>query len=164
MIIESIASFFIGIGFGIIFNIKGKRLIVAGIGGGIAWFSYKFSLHCIGSDVISYFISAICFSIYCEICARIYKTPATTLSVCCLIPLVPGYGVYNTMYQFIVGDYMKAIEYGVNTLAISGALALGIIFVSTIFRNIKLGKFIGKSTKNKNNSSIKSGENNLEIV
>lgn len=142
MIIEVIASALSAVSFGIIFNIKGKRLLAAGVGGGISWFVYKFCLANQVSQVSSFFIAAICFSIYCEVCARLYKTPATTLTVCCLIPLVPGYGVYNTMYELITGDYMKAIDYGINTLSIAGALALGVIFISTIFRNFNLHKFL----------------------
>lgn len=142
MIIEVIASFLTAISFGILFNIKGKRLIAAGIGGGLSWFVYKFGFNYTGVESSSYFMAAICFSVYCELCARVCKTPTTTLTVCCLIPIVPGYGIYNTMYEFLIGDYLKAIEYGIDTLTISGSLALGIIFISTIFRNFNLHKII----------------------
>ncbi|HSQ89956.1 threonine/serine exporter family protein [Romboutsia sp.] len=142
MIIEVMAAFLTAISFGVLFNIKGKRLIAAGIGGGLSWFIYKFCLSYTGVESSSYFMAAICFSIYCEICARVCKTPATTLTVCCLIPLVPGYGIYNTMYEFLIGDYLKAIEYGIDTLVIAGSLALGIIFISTIFRNFKFHKIL----------------------
>ncbi|MBO3443549.1 threonine/serine exporter family protein [Clostridium sp. CCUG 7971] len=149
MIIEVIAASLAAFSFGVLFNIKGKRLVVACIGGGLGWLVYKLCLGYQMGEASSCFISAICFSIYCEICARIYKTPATTLTVCCLIPLVPGYGVYNTMYEFIIGNYAKGMDYGINTLAVAGALALGVIFVSTIFRNIKINKIINKIEKRK---------------
>ncbi len=132
----------VGISFGVLFNIKDKRLLLAGIGGGFGWFVYKLCLLLQMGEAPSNFISAICFTIYCEVCARRFKTPSTTLTVCCLIPLVPGYGVYNTVYAFITGNYMSAIDYAINTLAIAGALALGIIFVSTIFRNININRLI----------------------
>ncbi|MEG1310526.1 MAG: threonine/serine exporter family protein [Romboutsia sp.] len=163
MFIEIIASFLSALSFGVLFNIKGKRVIAAALGGGLGWFVYKLCLSYPIGESTSYFISAICFSIYCEICARIYKTPATTLTVCCLIPLVPGYGIYNTMYSFIVGDYIKAIDYGVNTLSIAGALALGVIFISTIFRNFNLHMVIDKMLKyfTKGNIGRKKLENKL---
>lgn len=142
MIIEVIAASLTAFSFGVLFNIKGKRLIVASVGGGLGWFVYKFCLGYQIGEATSYFISAICFSIYCELCARIYKTPTTTLTVCSLIPLVPGYGVYNTVYEFIVGNYAKGADYCMSTLAASGALALGVIFVSAIFRNVNMHKTI----------------------
>ncbi|RDY26464.1 threonine/serine exporter [Romboutsia weinsteinii] len=161
MIIEIISSFFVALSFGILFNIKGKYLIVAGVGGAITWFIYKLCLGYEFGESSSLFIAALVFSIYCEFAARIYKTPSTILSVCCLIPLVPGYGVYNTMYSLLVGDYIKAMEYGTSTLSSAGALALGVIFVSTLFRNFNLHRLIDKIINyyhRHNNKDIKSSK------
>ena len=142
MFIEVIMAFGVGFSFGLLFNVKGKYLYIAGIGGALGWFIYKLCLsHGLG-DSSSLFLSAIVFSIYCEICARVFMTPSTILSVCCLIPLVPGYGVYNTLYNCLKGDYIKALEVGANTLSSACALALGVILISTLFRNFNLSNTI----------------------
>ena len=146
MIIEVISAFFAAFSFGILFNVKGKYLYVAGIGGALGWLVYKVCLNYGVGDSSSLFLSAVIFSIYCEIYARIYMTPATILSVCCLIPLVPGYGVYNTLYECLKGDYIKALDFGTNTLASAGALALGVILISTLFINFNLNKLIKLNT------------------
>ncbi|MCE5221823.1 MAG: threonine/serine exporter family protein [Clostridium sp.] len=132
VIVALIASF----GFGIIFNIKGMNLIFAAIGGGLSWFCYLYLNNYGISTILSLFISSIIFSIYSEICARYLKTPVTTLVVCALIPLVPGAGMYYTMHETILGNVSGAVELGLNTLASAGALALGVIFVSTITRQV----------------------------
>lgn len=137
MIIEVIAAFFVAYGFGILFNIKGKYLLLSGIAGSIGWFAYKLCLYFGRSENLAYFVAAVSFSIFCQICAIKFHTPYTILSICALIPLVPGYGVYNSMYQFLTGNYIKAIDYGVNTLSSAGSLALGVILVSSIFRTKK---------------------------
>lgn len=144
MIIEIFAAFFVAYSFGILFNIKGKYLLIAGLGGSIGWFLYKFSLQIQFSESLSLFIASLGFSIYCETCARISKTPSTILSICCLIPLVPGYGIYNTLYAFLKKDYMQAINYGVDTISSACALALGIIFICSLFRNHNLNKKLKK--------------------
>lgn len=131
-IISTIAS----LGFGIIFNIKGKKLIFAAIGGSLSWLVYLFFKEIGRTEIMSLFLSSIIFSIYCEIGARILKTPVTTLIICALIPLVPGAGMYYTMYDAIRGKTTSAIEMGLNTLASAGTLALGVIFVSTITRQL----------------------------
>ena len=89
MIEQIIVAFFASLGFGIIFNIKGKNLIFAAIGGGLSWFFYLFLTQNKISPILSLFIASIIFSIYSEICARYLKTPVTTLVICALIPLVP---------------------------------------------------------------------------
>ena len=140
MLIEVIAAFFVSYSFGILFNIKGKYLIIAGGGGSLGWFLYKICLYFGFGESSSLFVASIGFSIYCETCARLFKTPSTILSVCCLIPLVPGYGVYNTLYAILRKDYVQAIEYGVTTISNACALALGIILISTLYKNYSLNK------------------------
>lgn len=138
--IQTLCSFIATIGFAVIFNIHGKNLIFAGIGGGISWFVYSLCLKIHFSQTTSFFISAVIFSIYSEILARKLKTPVTTLVVCALIPLVPGSGMYYTMYEAVTGNIIHSIELGLNTLSSAGALALGVIFISTITRQYYLVK------------------------
>ena len=136
MVKQIIVSFIASLGFGVIFNIKGRNLIFAALGGGLSWFCSLFFTELGMSEALSFFISSIIFSIYSEICARILKTPVTTLVICALIPLVPGAGMYYTMYETITGNVLGAIELGLTTIANAGSLALGVIFVSTITRQI----------------------------
>lgn len=140
MLIEVIAAFFVAYSFGILFNIKGKYLIIAGCGGAIGWFLYKFCIQIGICETSSLFIASVGFSIYCETCARLYKTPSTILSVCCLIPLVPGYGIYNTLYSFLIKNYILAVDYGFTTISNACTLALGIILISALYRNLTLNK------------------------
>ncbi|MDD7794039.1 threonine/serine exporter family protein [Clostridium sp. 'White wine YQ'] len=136
MIKEIVVSIIATFGFGIIFNIKGKNLVFASLGGGLGWLVYKLSLTHSNSGTLALFISSIIFSAYSEILARILKSPVTTFIICALIPLVPGGGMYYTMYEIVQGNIDKSLELGLNTLASAGTLALGIIFVSSITRII----------------------------
>lgn len=136
MILETIVSFISTLGFGIIFNIKGKKLFFAALGGGLSWFIYALCLNIGLTEISALFLSSVVFSSYSEIFARILKTPVTTLVVCALIPLVPGGGMYYTMFEAVTGNINKALELGLNTMASAGILALGVIFVSTLTRLI----------------------------
>ena len=136
MIEQVIVALVASLGFAIIFNIRGLKLIFAAIGGGLSWFCYLYLTNSGISVILSLFISSIIFSIYSEICARYLKTPVTTIVVCALIPLVPGAGMYNTMYETILGNISGAVQLGLNTVASAGALALGVIFVSTITKQV----------------------------
>lgn len=136
MIKQIIVSVIASLGFGVIFNIKGRNLIFAALGGGLSWFCSLFFTELGMSEALSFFISSIIFSIYSEICARRLKTPVTTLIICALIPLVPGAGMYYTMYETITGNVDRAIELGLNTFASAGSLALGVIVVSTITKQV----------------------------
>lgn len=134
MIVIIGSSFLATLGFGILFNIKGKELILAGIGGMLGSVVYTLSLECNSGVVLALFLGSIAFSLYSEILARICRTPVTTFIICALIPLVPGNGMYQTMKLAIDGNAIGALQKGLDTLTYAGALALGIIFVSTIMR------------------------------
>lgn len=136
MIEQIIVAFLASFGFGIIFNIKGKKLFFAAIGGGLSWFFYLFLTKYGISNILSLFIASIIFSTYSEICARYLKTPVTTIVICALIPLVPGAGMYYTMYETILGNVSGAVKLGIDTVASAGTLALGVIFVSTITKQV----------------------------
>lgn len=133
--------------FGVIFNIKGRYLKISAIGGGIAWLSYKLLLTAGLENNLSFFFATICFGIYVEICARIYNAPSTVMSVCAMIILVPGYGVYNTLYGFLTNDYDNAVKTGISTLMIAGAISLGLVFITTLFRSRRTNDLLSRIIK-----------------
>lgn len=136
LLYESIFSIIGCFGFGMLFNIKGKKLLFASLGGGLSWAVYSLCLNNNISEISSLLISSIIFSIYSEIMARILKTPVTSLVICALLPLVPGAGMYYTMYDVVTGNISSSISTGLNTIASAGTLALGVILVTTITRII----------------------------
>ena len=140
IIFESFLTILGCIGFGILFNIRGKKIFFASIGGGISGFFYLIFLKYTNSTVISLFIASISCSIYSEILARYLKTPVTTIVISSIIPLVPGAGMYYTMFEAIQGNISKAVELGLNTFASAGSIALGVIFVSTITKQLNRSK------------------------
>ena len=125
---------FIGcIGYSIIFNIQGKRLIPVGLGGGISWGVYLLCSAFLPS-IASYFLAAVALSLYCEIMARVTKTPVTVFLLIALFPLVPGGGIYYTMEHGINGETELFLESLLSTLGVAGSLALGILLVSSAMR------------------------------
>lgn len=130
----AISAFLASLGFGFLFNIKGRNLWLAGVVGAIGGICYKVALYCGCSELLSNFYGALGLSLGSEVLARECKTPVTTFLVCALIPLVPGGGMYRTMLEAIHGNAQKTLSVGLETLSIAGVLALGILLVSTIMR------------------------------
>lgn len=141
MILSSIYTLIATLCFGVIFNIKGKNLIFSALGGGLSWFFYLLTssyLHM--SNLTSFFIASLIASMYSEIMARILKTPVTTFVICAIIPLVPGGGMYNTMFQSIQGNLKESLTLGLQTLFIAGTVAVGVFLVSSISKGFKFFK------------------------
>lgn len=112
---------------------RGKILLLASLGGALGWLVY---LLCnpLQNDIIQFFFATVAISIYSEIMARLYKAPVTGYLLVSLLPLVPGGGIYYTMEYCIIGNTEMFLETGIHTLGIAGALALGILLVSSFVR------------------------------
>ena len=126
---------FIGsLGFGILFNIRGRRLFAAAVGGILAWGICILLGHWISGEPLNYFIVSFAVSVYAQVIARILKTPATPISITALIPLIPGSSLYYTMASAFRGISGEFVTKGIATLELAAALALGIILVSALSR------------------------------
>lgn len=119
--------------FGLVYTMRGKTLALASLGGAIGWLVYLL-FGFVGRDLFQYFVATIATAVYSEVLARIMKKPATEFQIVALLPLVPGGGIYYTMEYCVIGNNAKFLEAGLHTLGIAGALATGILLVSSIFR------------------------------
>lgn len=138
MILASFYSFLASLGFAIIFNIRGKNIFIASLGGSISWFIYLLMQNLHNSNTVSLFLATLVVSIYSEAMARVFKSPVTTYTICGIIPLVPGYGMYYTMYYTISGNISKATLTGLQTLTGAGAIAIAIVMISSLSKLIFL--------------------------
>jgi uncharacterized membrane protein YjjB (DUF3815 family) len=136
MILQIVCSAVATLGFAVLFNIRGKAIIIASLGGGVGWLVYLVSFKFTKSVVFSSFIASFCISIYSEIAARIFSKPATVFIVCAIIPLVPGAGMYYTMFENIKENFARSLSIGSETLYTAGAIAVGIALVSALSRMV----------------------------
>ena len=140
MLLNSLFSFMGTLSFAILFNIKGKKLFLAALGGGTSWFFYLLLLKISGSHLESMFFASIVGGIFSEIMARLLKTPVTTFVICTIIPLVPGSGMYYTMLATIQGNITNSLSVGLGTIADAGAIAVGLVFVSSLAKLISFSR------------------------
>jgi len=122
------------IGFAIVFNVHGKGFILCVLGGGIAWAAYCIAKHWGCGEPLAYFLAALVSGLYSELMARLRKHPATAFLVISLMPMFPGAGVYYATNFFVQNDMSSFASRGYATIAIAGAIAIGVLSVSTLFR------------------------------
>jgi len=119
-------------GFGILFNIRGRRWIFAVLGGLISWTLFVVLGLVLANEPLRYFIVSLLLSAYAEIMARILKTPTTTFIMTSLIPLIPGGSLYYTMSHAISGEWGNFTARALYTLQLAVALALGIVVTAAV--------------------------------
>ena len=147
LIINFIFSFAVTAGFSIFFNAPKKSLIPCGIVGGIGWCTYVVMANSYFSNVFSMVIASAVISLLSEILARKLKYPSINFIIPGILPLVPGLGLYNTMYSLVQKDYALAVSTGTDSLFKSTGIAIGILIITSftktyyiILKRIKLKK------------------------
>lgn len=132
---QAILSFLATVGFAAFYSSPQKSVLPTGIIGMIGWIIYfTMETYMATSKFLAAFVASLTVSILGEISAKIYKKPATLFVVPGLLPLVPGAGVYYTMFELVNKNVSNSVNTGLETLLVAGALALGII-VSSVFSN-----------------------------
>ncbi|WP_411678264.1 threonine/serine exporter family protein [Caproicibacter sp.] len=121
------------VAFCFLFNIRGRALMIASFGGFLGWLSFSL-LSPLHNDIIQYFIATVITAVYSESMARIAKKPATEFQIIALLPFVPGGGIFYTMEYVVIGNNSMFLSTGLHTLGIAGALAMGVLLVSTVVR------------------------------
>lgn len=136
LIVECIASFIGCLGFMILFNIYGFGGVLCALGGVLSWFSFRIISQLAGNEIVGYLAGGLMASLYSEIMARVRKFPAISYLVISSFPLIPGAGLYYAMNYAVQGDMANFASRGGFTIAIAGALAVGILISSTLVRII----------------------------
>ena len=126
------------VGFGILFNVHSLGVPLCALGGCLTWAVYLLTMEFSGNIYLANFWSAAFAAAYSEILARIRKFPVTSYLVVSLFPLLPGAGIYYTMGYALDGNVNLAVHKGLQTAAIAGVMAAGILLVSTATRALNI--------------------------
>ncbi len=133
-ILQIITGFLGSCGFAVLFNIRGKRLAGAAIGGLLSWALFVLLGYWIASEPLRYFIVSVTMSAYSEILARLLRTPTTTFIMTALVPLIPGGSLYYTMAHALSGEWTDFSGRAIYTAQLAVALALGIVLTAAVMR------------------------------
>lgn len=127
-----ITAAFSTLGFSILFYIHPRRLPLATLGGLLTCAVYLAAGRWIGGELLPNMLGALVGAGFSEIMARLTKVPVPIYMVPCVIPLVPGSGLYAAMFNFVSGNYTAAAEAAMRTLQIALGIAGGIIVASVL--------------------------------
>lgn len=133
-----VAAFFSSFFFAILYETRGMLAVCSAFCGllGKVVFDMLDGYHI----VFQFFIPTVVMCIYAEIFARICKVPVMVITTIGILPIVPGIRFYNTIDSLLNSHVSDFYSYGVDTLLSMGAMAIGLVLVSSFARMIKLVK------------------------
>jgi uncharacterized membrane protein YjjB (DUF3815 family) len=137
MVIQTVGAFLAVISFSLILELPKKYLILSGGIGAVGWLVYLLVQAAAGSVIAAAFLSTLLVALFSHIAARACKAPVTVFLVAGILPSVPGASIYRSVSYVISNDPVLSSHYLVETLQVSGAIAMAIFIMDSLFR---LGK------------------------
>lgn len=137
-ILSNLFCSFLGtIGFAIMYNVPKKYYIGCGMTGMAGWIVYLFisSMNYTSSAVGSFF-GAFAVVLMSRMLSVKMKCPITIFLISGILPLVPGAGIYNTVYYIVTNQLTQAGLKGIESLKIAFAIVMGIVIVVSIPRDV----------------------------
>lgn len=134
---QLVTAFLGSLGFALLFHVKRERLLLASLGGLLAWGVYLLMGQVTDQDVVRYFVASVVLTVYAEVLARMVKCPATLFIVTAAIPLIPGGSLYRTMEFFMENDLEAFSRQALTTVLLAVALAVGMLFPTSIFQLLR---------------------------
>ncbi len=140
-LVECLAGMIGCVGFSLLFNIHRMGIVFGCIGSIFGWGAYCLVLELDGSAATAMLVASAVTAVYAEVMARIRKSPAIGYLVVSLIPLIPGSSLYYTMKYIVGGEVIDFGSKGLDTVVLTGMMAVGILLVSTLVRMWNVWKF-----------------------
>ena len=116
------------IAFALLFSVPKRYYPWCGAIGAAGWLVYRLALQT-GNRMLAAFLATVLVIILSRLCAVRERCPVTIFMVSGLFPLVPGVGIYWTIYELVMENMEGAISRGAAALQDAIAIVIGIIVV-----------------------------------
>jgi len=131
LLIETVVAFVATVAFCVLFIVPRKQFVVCGLVGSVGWIVYAVTLDRYSATIASFF-STVVIVLAARILAVIRKVPTNAIMIPGLFPIVPGIGIYDMIYNLMIGDTAVGISRGLEVLKAIGAIVLGIIAIFSL--------------------------------
>jgi uncharacterized membrane protein YjjB (DUF3815 family) len=131
IVVNMICSFMGTIAFSVLFNVPRRFYVWCGLTGMCGWLCYCVVLNRTSVTMAS-FLGTFLVVLMSRALAVWQKCPITVFLVAGIFPLIPGAGIYYTVYNVVQGNLAEAAVRGIGAVKVAFAIVLGIVFVVSI--------------------------------
>ena len=128
MIAEFVAAMIGTVAFSVLFSVPRRYYLSCGLIGAAGWIIYSICVCFLGSGEAC-LAATIVVILLCRFTAIRRRCPVTVFLIAGIFPLVPGAGIYWTIYYLVTNQLHLALETGYGAVKSAIAIVLGIVFV-----------------------------------
>jgi len=118
----------------VLFRVPRRALAAGMVLGVVAFLVYNLTKAWSGSEHMAVFFGAAAGALLGELLARRMRMAAIVFITPSLLPLVPGVGLYRTMFFVVQGDLGAAGALGAETLITLGLMAVAVATATLVMR------------------------------
>ena len=131
--VQAISAFLGTVGFAVLYGVPRREYIHASVCSTIGWVAYLAMLRVANATVIeSTFVATLVVVLVSRFMAVDRKCPVIVFQICGVFPLIPGAGIFWTVYYIVNKELSVAITTGFTALGMAVAIVLGIIFMTSL--------------------------------
>lgn len=138
ILLSSLAEFALAfvatLGFGLLFNVPRRTLLLCGVVGGVGRVVRSLAVAAGASVAGGTYIGALAIAVLGFWLARLFESPRMVFTVTGVIPMIPGVPFFSTLLEFADGNVNTGMANAVETMLITGALAMGLTTVRVLSR------------------------------
>lgn len=132
LLIRFLVAIVATMGFAVLFNLPREELFYAGLTGAVGYLVYSiFTEYFVMSPVFSDVVASFVLIVIGRWMAVRRRCPVVAYLLVAIFPLVPGLGIYYTVYYLTNGPFYLGVNKGIETLECAAAIAFGIVLGSS---------------------------------
>lgn len=132
-LIQAVSAFLGTMGFAVLYGVPRKEYIHASLCSTIGWMAYLVMMRLANATVIeSTFVATLVVVLVSRFMAVDRKCPVIVYQICGVFPLIPGAGIFWTVYYIVNKELSVAVTTGFTALGMAVAIVLGIIFMTSL--------------------------------
>ena len=132
-VMQAIAAFVGTVGFAVLYGVPRSEYLHAGFCSTVGWMAYLVMMRIVGATVIeSNFVATLVVVLVSRFMAVDRRCPVIVFQICGVFPLIPGAGIFWTVYYIVNKQLSEAFASGFTALGVAIAIVIGIIFMTSL--------------------------------
>lgn len=132
-LVQAVAAFLGTVGFAVLYGVPRKEYIHASVCSTIGWMAYLVMMRLANATIIeSTFVATLVVVLVSRFMAVDRKCPVIVFQICGVFPLIPGAGIFWTVYYIVNKQLSEAFTSGFTALGMAVAIVIGIIFMTSL--------------------------------
>ena len=132
-IFQAFAAFVGTLGFAVLYGVPRSEYLHVSVCSAVGWMAYLVMLRLAGATVVeASFVATIVVVLVSRFMAVDRRCPVIVFQICGVFPLIPGAGIFWTVYYLVNKQLSEAFTSGFTALGVAVAIVIGIIFVTSL--------------------------------